>query len=195
MNPLSFPALREALAGLPRDPVAPAPGAPRIQAGVALVLREPDPVDLLLIKRAESPRDPWSGHMALPGGRLEVGDAHLLATAMRETREETGVILEGASTWLGTLAPLNPVSKRLPPISVVPHVFLAPAAAEAYVASREVESVHWVPLAELRSEAVREEVEITFPDGGSRVFPCYRVDGQIVWGLTYRILTDFLARI
>ncbi|UCC25435.1 MAG: CoA pyrophosphatase [Gemmatimonadales bacterium] len=193
MNPLSQPSLLEALAALPRDPLAPPANSHRIQAAVALVLREPDPVDLLLIKRSESPRDPWSGHMALPGGRLESGDAHLLETAMRETVEETGVVLAGAARFLGRLPTLMPTSRRLPPISVAPHVFLAGGGLTAQPASGEVESVHWVSLEALRRGAYHDEVEIHFPDEGPRRFPCYRVEGEVVWGMTYRILTEFLA--
>jgi 8-oxo-dGTP pyrophosphatase MutT (NUDIX family) len=46
---------------------------------------------LLFIKRADAVGDPWSGHMAFPGGRYEVGDQSLLETAVRETREETAI--------------------------------------------------------------------------------------------------------
>ena len=59
------------------------------RAAVALVLRENagDP-EILLIRRAERKGDPWSGHMAFPGGREDARDESLLETALRETREE-----------------------------------------------------------------------------------------------------------
>jgi 8-oxo-dGTP pyrophosphatase MutT (NUDIX family) len=192
---LTRSALLEALAALPRDPVRPlARETGRRQAAVALVLREDDPLDLLLIKRATNPRDPWSGHMALPGGRLEPGDLDLRATAVRETHEETGLLLDTASTYLGRLPNLEPVSRQIPPVSVSPHVFLAPGRVEAVVASHEVASTHWVPLDTLLHPDTVGEVQIPIP-GGPRAFPCYRVEGQVVWGMTYRILTDFLGRL
>ena len=42
-----------------------------LRAAVALVLRPGDAgeLELLLIKRADYEGDPWSGHVALPGGR------------------------------------------------------------------------------------------------------------------------------
>lgn len=193
MNPLSPPFLLRALADLPRDPVLP-PAGDRIQAAVALILREPDPVDVLFIKRSRSPRDPWSGHMALPGGRIESGDAHLLDTAIRETLEETGIALSNGASYLGRLPSLSPSGVRLPPITISPHVFLAREPLGARVASHEVEAVHWVPLAELRSPGTLDQVQIDLP-GGTRSFPCFRVAGEVVWGLTYRILEDFLGRI
>ena len=203
-------ALLEALASLPRDPVHPAQlSAGRRHAGVALVLREGsgapaggppgsdrtgDVLDLLLIKRATNPRDPWSGHMALPGGRLEPGDVDLRATAMRETHEETGLILAASATYLGHLPTLEPVSRQIPPVSVSPHVFLAPTGVRATPASHEVAATHWVPVESLLDPRSAGEVQIPLPTG-PRSFPCYRVEGQVVWGLTYRILSDFLGRL
>ena len=44
---------------------------PLRRAAVALILRDPGDASLefLLIKRADYEGDPWSGHVALPGGR------------------------------------------------------------------------------------------------------------------------------
>ena len=49
----------------------------------------------------------------------------------------------------------------------------------------------WVPVRELSSPEVRSTVEIPLP-GGPREFPCYRLAGEVVWGLTYRMLEQFL---
>jgi 8-oxo-dGTP pyrophosphatase MutT (NUDIX family) len=162
-----------------------------LQASVALVLRASDPLELLLIKRATSERDPWSGHMALPGGRRDGSDANLLATARRETLEETGVDLARDGRPLGRLEVVAPSSPRLPKLTVSPFVFGVPAQVDARVASREVERVCWVSLADLRAPTARAEVEIPLP-GGVRSFPSFQVGGEHVWGLTYRILERFL---
>src|SRR5450432_2248558 len=88
------------------------PGRP--QAAVALLL-VPGPDRLLLSRRAERAGDPWSGHLALPGGRYDAGDVDLLATAIRETEEETGVRLE--REWCrAELDDLVPRTPTLPPI-------------------------------------------------------------------------------
>ncbi|CAM9988882.1 unnamed protein product [Hapterophycus canaliculatus] len=73
------------------DPV-PALPKPRC-ASLSLVLREENgKVEMLVIKRATSLRDKWSGHIALPGGRQEIGETELQA-AVRECREEVGLSL------------------------------------------------------------------------------------------------------
>lgn len=147
-------------------------------------------LEILLIKRAHHDGDPWSGHVALPGGRWEESDPNLLATAIRETREETGVDLAGGQP-LGRLDEVRPNSPRLPRIAIHPFVFGVRPGTDAHAASREVDKVHWVALATLRDPAVAGTVEIPM-SGGAREFPCLRLEGEVVWGLTYRILTDFL---
>ena len=82
-----------------------------MQAAVALVLRrEPEP-SFLLVRRAHSPRDPWSGQMALPGGRRDPEDTGLRETAVRETREEVGIDLAQSGTLVGRLPDLKPTSR------------------------------------------------------------------------------------
>jgi len=187
-----FWVLSEALAsyaGDPNDPLVLEGGY--LQAAVALVLRAREPLELLLIKRATSERDPWSGHMALPGGRRDEADPDLLATARREALEETGVDLVTHGRPLGRLDDVAPSSPRLPKLTISPFVFGVPAHLEAHVASREVERVCWVSVAELRAPETRSSVDIPLP-GGDRSFPSFRVQGEHVWGLTYRILERFL---
>ena len=162
-----------------------------LQAAVAVVLRPGAGLELLLIKRAQSERDPWSGHMALPGGRRDATDEDLLTTAVRETREETGVDLARHGRSLGRLDVVAPVSPRLPKLTISPFVFGVAHGAQARVASHEIEQVYWVPVDRLRDPGTQGTVEIPLP-GGARHFPCYRVADEVVWGLTHRILTQFL---
>ncbi|MEZ4417236.1 MAG: CoA pyrophosphatase [Gemmatimonadota bacterium] len=165
--------------------------APRGEAAVALVLR-PTAADLefLLVKRAENTRDPWSGHMALPGGRRDANDPNLVATAIRETAEETHILLD--STWtLGRLEALSPQTRRLPTLDIHPFVFAAPGGTEAVPENREIASVHWVRVSDLLDPSLHRTVEIPLI-GSVREFPAYELDGQVVWGLTYRILRNFI---
>ena len=164
----------------------------RTHAAVSVVLRRGEELELLLIKRAEAEGDPWSGQMALPGGRRDPSDATLLHTAMRETEEETAVSLTEKGIHLGRLEPTIPASTRLPPITIFPFVFEVPAGTDAQVSSREVDEVLWVPLSALQDPGATSTVEIQYGDDSSREFPCLQVEGRVIWGLTYRILTGFL---
>jgi len=159
-------------------------------AVVALVLLDgPQGIEILLIKRAERADDPWSGQIALPGGRYDVGDRDLEATAVRETREETGVDLSGAER-LGVLDDLYPRTSALPPVVVRPFVF-ALARRAALVPSDEVQRAFWLPLGRLSEPGVRREVTLTLR-GAPRTLPAYLVDDELIWGMTERILTPFV---
>lgn len=189
-----FAILREGLAAHASDANDPARVSARfLEAAVALVLRDCEPLELLLIKRALRQGDPWSGHMALPGGRRDPSDDSLVRTAVRETEEETGLDLDQSGLHLGQLKALRPRSAVLPQLSVTPQVFGVPAASCASPVSAEVEAVHWVALDVLHLPETRNEVEVSLP-GGARTSPCLRIGDNVVWGLTYRILDDFLAR-
>ena len=175
------------------------PDPRRKNAAVALILRpradSGDPAvrqcDFLAIRRADSDGDPWSGQMALPGGRLDDADPGLLGAAIRETCEETGVDLNGAGTVLGRLEALRPTAVRIPPLTIWPFAFRVAAGRSARVASREVASVHWFPLKALEDPANQGSYPWKYR-GLVRHFPCVRVEGQVIWGLTYRVLTRFL---
>ena len=161
-------------------------------ASVALTLvpgRE-DGLDLLFIKRAEHPGDPWSGQMALPGGRRDRTDPDLLRTAIRETNEETGIDLTSAML-LGALDDLAPVSPHLPPIVVRPFAF-ALVHRPVIVRSHEVALHLWVPLEQLASSLVTAPVHVR---GRHFTMPGYQVGPHFIWGMTERIVTTFLGRI
>jgi 8-oxo-dGTP pyrophosphatase MutT (NUDIX family) len=168
------------------------PGPSARLAAVALVLRAGDAGDpeLLFIRRAERAGDPWSGHVAFPGGRMEPVDATLEDTAVRETREETGVDLARDGAVLGRLDDLEPRNPLLPPIVVRPFVAaLAPGV--PLTLSDECVDAFWVPLAWLRDPTSREESVVQARGGELRV-PSYRRGEHVIWGMTERILQQFL---
>jgi 8-oxo-dGTP pyrophosphatase MutT (NUDIX family) len=175
-----------------RPPVlAPDDGVPK-RAAVAIVFRrvaEHD-IELLLIKRSEREGDPWSGQIALPGGRREPADATLQDTAIRETREETGIDLARDGIVLGMIDELRPRSQGLPSIIVTP--FVAVVRADVPIeTSDEVALAFWVPLASLSDPSVAVESEVTARGATWRV-PSWDLGGHIVWGMTERILRNLL---
>jgi 8-oxo-dGTP pyrophosphatase MutT (NUDIX family) len=184
---ITLATVRRALRGHRPQPVDAPDARP---AAVALVVLEgPIGLEILLILRAVRADDPWSGQIALPGGRYDAGDANLEATAVRETREETGVDLSDAER-LGVLDDLHPRTPTLPPVVVRPFVF-ALAKRAALVPSDEVQRAFWLPLARLSEPGVRREVTLTM-NGAVRTFPAYLVDDELIWGMTERILTPFI---
>jgi 8-oxo-dGTP pyrophosphatase MutT (NUDIX family) len=163
------------------------------RAAVALVVREePGDLELLLIKRAEVVGDPWSGHMALPGGREEVGDASLEDTAVRETLEEIGLDLRRYGRILGALDELSPLSGA--PILVRPYVAAVRSGVPPLALSDEVSAAFWVPLATFTAPGASVESTVVVR-GVERRVPSYRHGEYVVWGITERILRQFVGLI
>jgi 8-oxo-dGTP pyrophosphatase MutT (NUDIX family) len=164
---------------------APAPG----RAAVAIVVRDgTDGPQILLIRRAEHPGDPWSGHMAFPGGREDPEDESLLATAMRETLEELALDLRQGGRLLGQLAPLPAVVRGRPVgMTIVPFVFELTANVELTYSDEVAEAV-WVAVDPLLHGRLRTTFAVDRGGGEPVQLPAHDVDGRIVWGLTYRML-------
>jgi 8-oxo-dGTP pyrophosphatase MutT (NUDIX family) len=165
------------------------------RAAVALIFRAgaDDRPELLFIKRAEYPGDPWSGHIAFPGGRREAHDLSLVDTAIRETREETGIDLAVHGQIIGELDELQPQSIRLPELVVAPFVAVLHDTPTLDLAG-EVASAFWVPLRALHQTDLWRDTEVSGKD--------YRItrrafhhEGHIIWGITERIIAQLLTLI
>lgn len=182
--------LAQHLRRFPPEPVGEDPSVPR--AAVAAVFR-PGP-DLLFIRRSERPGDPWSGHMAFPGGRASPGDPSTRHTAERESQEEVGLDLAQEGALLGELQSLvTPMRRtRLPPLVVVPYVY-ALARAPALAPNGEVASIHWFPLQRLLDGEGRGTM-VYDVDGATFELPCIRLDGTLIWGMTLRLVDELLER-
>lgn len=161
------------------------------EAAVALILRESRGGDLevLFIERAARDGDPWSGQIALPGGRRDAADTSLEDTAIRETREEVGLDLRSDGAIIGALDELRPRTIVLPPVIVRP--FVATTHADARVESvGEVAGVFWAPLDVILSAASGRDREITVR-GVTSLRPAIEYQGHVIWGMTERILRQF----
>lgn len=198
----AFDAFAEALAArlAPIDGQPPA-GDGTTHAAVVVLLRaaagpagcaEDGSAEILFIRRAAREGDPWSGHIAFPGGHAEAADAGLLAVAVREVLEEVGVDLGRGGRVLGRLPTLGPQSVHLPPLDVTPFVALAPEGAAVHPDPAEVERATWLPLASLKLAGLSEVVRRVFK-GEQREWQAYPSPLGPIWGITERILTGFLA--
>lgn len=155
-------------------------------AAVAMILKDKSEPQVLLIKRSERRTDPWSGQIALPGGKMQAGDLGAKETATRETKEEVGIDLHKAE-FLGyaEVIPTHTGTMR-----VVPCVFVLKQEVEV-VPNGEVASYRWVGLRGLLSPEARSTYQLNY-GGKSANFPAMKVGDYIVWGLTYRILVSLL---
>lgn len=167
-----------------RDTTPPDDG--RKRAAVAAILYGER---VLLMQRVEREGDPWSGHISLPGGGFHATDGDLLATAIRETREELGVDLRSGARELGVLPTLQPLTAGPNGVEVTPFVFVV-ADEPAVVLSAEAAGAFWLPLPLALSGAL--DGTYTYPNS-ERTFPCWTFEGHTIWGLTWRILGDLGA--
>jgi 8-oxo-dGTP pyrophosphatase MutT (NUDIX family) len=152
-------------------------------AAVAMLLAETDEVlQVLLVKRATREADPWSGHMAFPGGRRGHDDLDLRATACRETWEETGIDLTRC-TAIGPLDALNSTVK--PDMCIQPFIFSCTYPPEVTL-NEELIAHYWIPLEKLDRSRGKTRI-------GPLEFPAYLVEGEAIWGLTYRMLERFFG--
>jgi len=191
MSALAGTSFRERIRRALADPAPETPLAGPRTAAIALILHDLEGTsEFLLIERATREGDPWSGHMALPGGHREATDADLASTAERETLEEVGLDLQAHGERLGRLSDYEPL--RGAPVAVRPFVYLLPAR-PTLLLSAEVRQALWVPVAPLLGGAAR--ATYTLAQGCQSLrFPAWDIDGHLVWGLTYRVLDEFFRR-
>jgi 8-oxo-dGTP pyrophosphatase MutT (NUDIX family) len=168
------------------------PGAPPVGtagAAVTIVLRPGQrEVEVLLIERAEQTDDPASGQVGLPGGHVEESDSSLARTALRELREEVGLVetdLTGAPRYVETRD-----AARFHLKVAIFAAELSPRGQAPRPASREeVAHVFWLPRSALDQA---RQVPRDTPLGWIQVTATV-VDGHILWGFTRRVLRDFFG--
>jgi 8-oxo-dGTP pyrophosphatase MutT (NUDIX family) len=169
---------------------------PEARAAVAMVLAPADDeLRILLIKRAEHPHDPWSGHMAFPGGRHDPADADLASTAIRETGEEVGIDLARHGELIARLDDVQAVAVgRHVDLVISPFLFSLERPLPTRIDRSEVADALWVPMRVFRDEGHRGTVCVARGDFKAD-FPAFVYRGYEVWGLTYRMLCGFFETI
>ena len=162
------------------------------KAAVAGVFRERDVgLELLFIRRAEHPRDPWSGNMGWPGGRAHASDGSPLVTAVRETREELALELERDADLLGALSERR-THLRVQGVPLAVAAFLFALRGDPVLSPNyEVQETVWVPLSYLLDRSNRGHFVWT-GRGVPLPLPCYRYQGRVIWGLTLGLLDELL---
>src|SRR5262249_47259905 len=160
---------------------------------VAMVLApSADELQLLLIKRAEHPLDPWSGHMAFPGGRHDAADADLTRTAIRETAEEVGIDLAREGELGTRLDDLQGTGQgRNLDMVISPFLFQVDRPLPTRIDRTEVADALWIPMQVFRDDRFHGTISFT-RDGYQAEYPAFVYGDHKVWGLTYRMIRGFL---
>ena len=163
----------------------------KTRAAVAVVLGPtPRGLQLLFIERAQHPDDPWSGHIAFPGGRIEADDPSPRAAAERETLEEVGLDLSDAEYW----GRVDDLTGHMLPVVVSGFVYRLETPADL-VLSQEVESAFWAGADQLRDPDKRTQYQLRHRDA-EQAFPALDLLGPnrpLLWGLTFRIVRQLVA--
>jgi len=163
------------------------------RAAVALILSKVESgYRMLFIERATHPSDPWSGNIGFPGGKVEKDDTDARHAAERETMEELGIDL-GRAEYLGRLSDHD--GAHLP---VLLSCFVYGMVEEKldFTISDEVKDVFWLTVEELTDPGRCGMHEFTFA-GDRFESPCVHLpydDKPVLWGLTYRLVTEFLEK-
>lgn len=163
------------------------------RAAVAMILRDVGgEAQILMIKRAAQEGDPWSGHMAFPGGLMEAEDRHGFDVARRETEEEIGLQLAQSGRFIGRLSELmTHFQLRRRTIVISPYMFRVDSEV-SFAPNTEVSELVWVPIAYLANPRHRERMAWKL-GVFSIPLPCYRYQGHRIWGLSLMMLDELLG--
>ena len=166
-----------------RSPPAEAPEGSR-RAAVLVPLFVRDGGLWVLFTRRTDALEHHRGQIAFPGGAEEESDDSLLATALRETREEIGVA-EDAVVPLGALSPLVTVTD----FYVTPFVGAIPHPYPFQPAESEIAELIEAPIVSLADPAILEERLLP---GRTEPTLFYRFGSHVIWGATARMLRELL---
>ena len=156
------------------------------QAGVLVPITRSGTEPEVVLTRRAARGGPHSGQVAFPGGMRSSEDSDLVATALRETREEVGLGPEGVEV-IGGLSEVV----SLHGILVTPYVGLVPERFPYVPEPGEVESIFQVPISWFLEDRRARTDEISFHDWRLYV-PCYRWQEHDIWGLSAIILVECL---
>ena len=156
-------------------------------AAVAIIKSETPVESYLILRRANHPCDPWSGHFSFPGGRREQQDQSLLETCIRETSEEAGIRLEPGMMHVKLqVTPAGRESKS--PVWVQPYIFVLPQQPEIHLDTREIQSACWLNSEDFLKSKKHKSVELL----PGLFFPAFPLEDYYLWGFTYRLLQSVL---
>lgn len=159
---------------------------PIADAAVLVLITNEEQPKLLLTRRAAH-LNSHAGEVSFAGGKHDVGDGNNVVTALREACEETALPPSKAQI-VGQLPPqtskkglaVRPIIALVePPITYVPEL-------------GEIARIFWADFEKLITEPTSDYILPYNMDGKTINIktPSWEVDGEVVWGLTGRILAN-----
>lgn len=142
---------------------------------------------ILLLERSANHQDPWSGHLAFPGGRMDSTDVSLLDCAIRETHEECGIQLN--QNLMQTVLPSAPAGRfvKHKPLWVQPFHFYLPALPELVLQRTEIAAWHLLKVQDFLFPENHQQKAFA-RHSPEKLFPCIPVGKKLLWGFTYGVL-------
>lgn len=159
-------------------------------ATLALLYPENEDFKIALMKRVTNPKDRHSGQVSFPGGKVEEDDRNLEHTALREAEEELG-IPQSTVSILGKMTDIYiPVSNFL----VHPFIGFTASKPNFELQKSEVQQIVEAPLSVLLNKTNRKTTDLTLPNNITlKDVPYFDVNGNVVWGATAMMLSEFTA--
>jgi len=170
-----------------REPIMPGGTWTKI-AAVLLVIHFNTGIPQILLSKRSSNLRIHTGEVSFPGGKYSRDDVFLHNTAIRETKEETGLLFEqkdivGSLSLVRTLGstyviyPFITVQKRIPE----PKIFVD-----------EVEKILDIPLIDMLGTM---SIDKNHYHLSTKVSYKFRYQNEIIWGATARILKQLYNRL
>ena len=129
------------------------------------------------------------GQISLPGGKHEDSDDSMVITALRESKEEIGIIPADV-TIIGQLSDLYiPPSNYL----VMPFVGYTLNRPDFKPDPQEVAAIVQVNIDDLKNDHFLKWKNILIRSGISIYAPCFEIEGHTIWGATAMIVNEFKA--
>ncbi len=156
----------------------------KILSSVLVIIHFPEKNPSVILTKRSSFLSNHSGEISFPGGKFSSNDKTILDTAIRETHEEIGIVVNKKKI-IGCLKPTYTYTSK---ILIYPFVALEEKISENLKPNMEVEQIISLPIEKLMRSFSEDEVHSTEK---YRMFE-YLVEDYIIWGATARILKDLL---
>lgn len=138
----------------------------------------------LLTQRARY-KGTHSAQISFPGGKIDISDKNLEATAVREANEEIGIKTESVE-----------IIRELTDVYIPPSNFLATpfigylSKRPKFITNYEVETTIEVLLEDLLNDTSLTTVNLSTSYMKNTDVPCFKLNGYVVWGATAMMLSE-----